>query len=548
MAADLAAVGPMTATRSPGSLIARYSAKRSLRSGVLWGYVFGIVVASSAISYSRIYKTPAERRSLADAFGANHAASALFGPAPQLQTVAGFTVFKVSMTLMIVGAVWGLLRATRLLRGDEDAGRWELLVSGRTTRGRAVAQVLAGLGASVAVLWAVAALVIVVAGRSSSVRIGVEPGLYLALALVATAVMFLGVGAVTSQLASNRRQAAGYAGVLLGLSYGVRMVADAGTGLHWLIWASPLGWVEELQPLTGPRPWALLPIAGFTGVLCLVAVHLAGLRDVGTSTWPARTSREPRLGLLTGPSGLALRLSGPSVLWWTAAVAVSGLLVGIVAKAAGATIVGSSVQQVFTRLGARGSGTDAFLGVTFLIIAIVIAFEATSLLGAAQSEEVEGRLDHLLVGPVSRARWLAGRLSISVVALAVSGFAAGIFTWTGTASQGSGVSPATVLEAGVNVVPPAIFVLGVGALSFGFWPRRATVLAYVVLAWSALIELVAGVFAQNHWVLDTSLFHQMAAAPAVAPDWQTSGVLAGLGLLAMLAGGWALRRRDLQSE
>ena len=181
---------------------------------MLWGYVFGVIVASSALTYTRIYKTPAERERLADVFGQDHAASALFGPAPQLQTVAGFTVFKVSMTLMIIGAVWGLLTSTRLLRGDEDAGRWEILVSGQTTQRRGVALVLTGLGVAAAVLWAITALVTVVVGRSSSVHVGAAAGLYLALALVASAVMFLAVGAVTSQLAPGRSQAGGYAGHL----------------------------------------------------------------------------------------------------------------------------------------------------------------------------------------------------------------------------------------------------------------------------------------------------------------------------------------------
>jgi hypothetical protein len=49
-------------------------------------------------------------------------------------------------------------------------------------------------------------------------------------------------------------------------------------------------------------------------------------------------------------------------------------------------------------------------------------------------------------------------------------------------------------------------------------------------------------------VLDTSLFRQMASAPAVAPDWQTNDVLTGLGLVAMILGAIALSRRDLQGE
>jgi ABC-2 type transport system permease protein len=545
--ADVAAPAPPRAGRPARLLIARYTARRSLRSGVLWGYVFGIVVASSAVSYGRIYQTAAERQRLAATFGANHAATALFGPAPQLQTVAGFTVFKVSMLLIIIGAIWGLLTSTRLLRGDEDAGRWELLLGGPTTRARAAGQVLAGLGAGAGVIWVITALLTAAVGRSSTVGFDLSGSLFFALALVASAVMFLAVGAVTSQLAPSRRQAAGYAAVFLGVSYGLRMVADAGPGLHGLIWVSPLGWVEQLQPLTDPRPLALIPVAAFTAVLAALAVLLAGRRDAGAAVWPDRSARAPRLRLLSGPTGLTVRLTLPSALGWAAGVAVAAVLIGTVARAAGATIEGSE-RQIFARLGSPGSGAAAFSGIAFLILAIVIAFQAAGVVSAARAEEAEGRLDHILAAPVTRSRWFAGRLLAGVAALCLSGIAAGVFTWIGEAVQGGGVGFPAALDAGVNVVPPAVFALGTGALAAGRWPRRAGTVIYVVLGWSVLIQFAGGFAAQNHWVLDTSLFHQMASAPAVPPDWQVNGILTGLGLAAMLLGAIAFSHRDLQGE
>jgi ABC-2 type transport system permease protein len=545
--AEVTVAAPTRAARPARMLIAVHSARRSLRSGALWGCVFGIVVASSAVSYSRIYKTADQRQRLAATFGANHASSALFGPAPQLQTVAGFTDFKVSMLLIVIGAIWGLLTSTRLLRGEEDAGRWELLLGGPVTHARAVGQVLAGLGAGAGVIWAITALLTVAAGRSPTVHFGVSASLYFALAMTASAVMFLAVGAVTSQFAPNRRQAAGYAAAFLGVSYGLRMVADAGTGLHGLIWASPLGWVEQLQPLTGPRPLALIPAAAFTAALAAVAVLLAGRRDVGAGMWPDRSTRAPRVRLLSGPTGLTARLTLPGALAWAAGVATAAVLIGTVAKAAGATIEGSE-QQVFSRLGSPGSGAAAFSGIAFLILAIVIAFQAAGQVNAARAEEAEGRLDHVLAAPVSRSWWLAGRLLAGIAALLFSGVAAGVFTWTGEAVQGGGVSFPAALDAGINIVPPALFALGTGTLTAGFWPRRAGTVVFVVLGWSVLIQFAGGFAAQNHWVLDTSLFHQMASAPAVPPDWQVNGILTGLGVAAMLLGASAFRHRDLQGE
>ena len=553
--AGLAADIPATATPGTGrpaaAVIARLTARKAVRSGVVWGYIFGALIASSAVSYTRIYKTQAARDALAAAYGANKATSALFGPAPQLQTVAGFTAFKISMTLMLLGAVWGLLTSTRLLRGEEDGGRWELLLTGRTTRRRAAAQALAGLGAGVGVLWALTAILTVGVGLDSSVKIGAGPALYFALAMAATAVMFLAVGALASQLAPTRRQAASYAATFLGVSYAVRMIADAGLGLHGLIWASPLGWVEELRPFSGPQPLALLPIAALTAALAVATVGLAGVRDVGAGILPDRARSAPRLRLLSGPAGLAIRLVRPAVVSWWTAIALSALLFGLIARSAGQTISGSSATGVLAKLGATGTGTDAVLGVCFLVLAVLIAFAGAGQVTAARAEEASGRLDHLLVGPVSRSRWLGGRLLIALGVLLPGGVLAGVLAWLGAASQHSGTGLGTVLDAGLNLVPPAIVIGGIGVLAFGSWPRRTNAVVYAVLAWSLLADIVGGFGGSglaSRLLLDSSVFHQMASAPAASPNWTANAVMAAVGAACGLLGAVAFSRRDLAGD
>lgn len=536
---------PVRASGSPATVISAFSTRKAVRSGVLWGYVFGIAIASSEVSYVKLYKTAGQRHALAATYGTSKAASALFGPAPQLQTVSGFTIFKISMTLMILGAVWGLLTSTRLLRGEEDSGRWDLLLCGQTTRRAATAQVIAGLGAGLVTLWAVTAIITVLSGLQSSVQIGVGPSLYFSLAMVATAATFLAVGALTSQLAATRRRAASYGAVFLGVSYGVRLIADAGVGLHGLIWASPLGWVEQLQPLTSPQPLALLPITAFTASLAVVAVQLAGGRDAGASVVADRDHGEAHLGLLYGPSGLAVRSMRATVIGWWVAIGLSALMYGFIAKSTGATVSGS-VKEVLSKLGATGTGAAAVFGICFLLEAILIGFVAAGQVTTARSEESEGMLDHFVVRPVSRSVWLGGRLLVALVVLALAGIAAGVFGWLGAASQHTGLSFTSMLEAGVNLVPPAIVVLGIGVLTIGIRPRATSIVVYTVLVWSLLIVMVGGFGTVSHWVLDTSVFHHMASAPSVPPNWEANGIMIGIGVAAALVGGLAFRRRDLQ--
>jgi ABC-2 type transport system permease protein len=325
------------------------------------------------------------------------------------------------------------------------------------------------------------------------------------------------------------------------------MVADSGTGLGWMRWTSPLGWVEELQPLTSPHPLALLPIGGLIFVSAGLTLGFAERRDLGASMFPDHASSVPHTGLLFGPTGLDLRLARSNLTAWGVGIAAYGLLLGLVAKSAGSAILSSSsLTRAFSRLGAVG--TEAYLGVAFLMLAVLVAFVACGQINAARAEEAEGRIDHLLVRPLARSSWFASRLTVAAAALVLGGVVAGVFAWLGAVSQASGVSFMSMLGAGLNVIPPAVCVLGIGALAFGAWPRASTIASYGVLVWSFLVELVGGIVGLNHWVLDTSVFHQMAAAPAVSPDWTSGTVLLALGAAAAFAGGVAFRFRDLKSD
>jgi ABC-2 type transport system permease protein len=91
-----------------------------------------------------------------------------------------------------------------------------------------------------------------------------------------------------------------------------------------------------------------------------------------------------------------------------------------------------------------------------------------------------------------------------------------------------------------------VFFLGLGVLLFGLWPRVASAGVYAVLAWSLLVELIGGIGALSKWLLDTSVFHHVASAPAVPVDWTTDAVLVGLAAVGALVGAAAFARRDLQ--
>ncbi|MGH2718012.1 MAG: hypothetical protein ACRDJU_05490, partial [Actinomycetota bacterium] len=247
------------------------------------------------------------------------------------------------------------------------------------------------------------------------------------------------------------------------------------------------------------------------------------------------------------PFGLAIRLARGTLIAWGVALAATGLLLGGIAKAGGEAMSGSaSISTGLARLGTPGGGTSAYLGICLLMMAILVVLVGAGQITATRREEADGHTETLLVRPVSRWAWFAGRIGLAALALMAAGVVAGLTIWIGTAADHAGVGLVHLLSAGINTVAPALCLLGIGALAFGVKPRATAAVVYAVFGWSLLIDLVAVSGAESHWLLDTSLFHQMAAAPAVAPDWAVNGVLLVIAGATALIGATSFARRDLQ--
>jgi len=97
----------------------------------------------------------------------------------------------------------------------------------------------------------------------------------------------------------------------------------------------------------------------------------------------------------------------------------------------------------------------------------------------------------------------------------------------------------------VNVTPPAVFVLGAGALIFGLRPQLTAAVSYGIVAVSFLLNLLGALVKNADWLKDLSLFTHIALAPAVKPDWGADLIMVALGLGCAVIGAIAFQRRDI---
>ena len=126
---------------------------------------FGATAASSALTYVTSFPSEAGRQQLAATTGRDTGLSVLLGPVASIDTVGGYTVYKGFVFLSTIGAIWGVLAATRLLRGEEDAGRWQVMLAGSTRPARATAATLAAFAAAIGVIFAGTTLLVLWAGE-----------------------------------------------------------------------------------------------------------------------------------------------------------------------------------------------------------------------------------------------------------------------------------------------------------------------------------------------------------------------------------------------
>ncbi|MDQ3811249.1 MAG: hypothetical protein M3336_13255 [Chloroflexota bacterium] len=516
---------------------------RSTRLGALiWGAVIGLFVVSTVTAYLAGFPTARERQQLASSL---QSFTILLGVPRNADTVAGFTTWRVLLPATIIGAIWGMLTSTSRLRGEEDAGRWELLLASALTKRAATVQVLIGLGGALGIMFSVCALLTILAGRLPGAHFPATGSLLFAAGLCSGAAMFLAVGALTSQLSATRGQALRLSAAVLGLGYAVRMIADSRPSLGWLRWLSPLGWLEELHPLRNPQVLALAPVALLIASCCALAVLLAGRRDLNASLIPEGRVRGHDTRWPVGTVQLAARLTRTAGLGWLLGAVAMAFTMGAVARSAASILSASpAFAAALGRLGIR-SATEGYLGLAFLLLAVVLGVLAASQLAAIREEETSGRVENLLARPISRTSWLGQRLLVSMALVVGVGLAFGIACWLGARSQHLGIALPSLLAAGLNATAPAVLILGAGALVFALRGSLAAPVAYAMVAWSFLVQLLGSFLKSFDWVRDTSLFNHIALAPSEAPDWAAWGFLAALGAGLAALGAVGLVSRDV---
>lgn len=490
----------------------------------------------SVESVQGLYDDEAALAAYGEMIGDNAAVIAFSGPAYALDTFGGRTIFEISTQMAVSVCILAILTMTRHTRAEEESGRSELLRSTRMGRH-------AQLAAAAIVASAVCTLLgLTIAGAMLAGGLPGTGALAFGTAIGALGVFFVGVAAVSAQVTTHSRAASGIALAVLGVSFVIRAVGDAGNG--WLSWLSPIGIAQQSRGYADERWWPMPLLVLLAAGLGAGAVRLARGRDLGAGLVPDRPGPPAAGPRLASPLWLSVRLQRGMVAAWSIGLLVFGIPMGWMATSVNDLIADNpDMAKIFSDRGV--DLVSSFLATILLMFATVAVGFALQSAMRLRTEETTGRAELVLASGVNRFRWPLAHLAVTTAGTVLVLGALGLGVGIGHAAQvGDARQVPRLLLASIALTPAVLVLVGVVMAIFG-WSPRATIAAWVPLPLVVVVGMLGDLLGLPDWMNRLSPFTHLPEAPAEPFEVVPVVVLLALAALATTVGVVGWRRRDV---
>ena len=466
-----------------------------------WGVGMGLTIVSPMASVATLISTPAQRAALASL-----AAQFAWNADPvRADTVGGYATFKIGV-FVFIACIWPLLAASRMLRGEEERGSLDVLLSAPLTRFTIAMQKVTAMWVALLAIGVIAGLIAYLGGRGFKAEFDITGALLWGLDLSLICMVFGGIALLISQFTRERGPAAGTTGALLVVFIVLDMVHRVFNNAEWLSRFSPIYYYNESKPLIpgySASASGMLVLAVLAVVLTGAAVWLFVRRDVGDVVQLpfARRFVRPSAPTRTLPAGdwslrsvytRSLGMIAAPTFWWALGFAAfaAWMIIAVqqLANKLNALFTGPQSSLAVTILQKIGGGTglnDLLLGAMFELMPVLLMAFAVTQVNRWSTDEEEGRLEIVLSTPQSRANVLLGRFA----ALATATLVVGMVTLGAGAvsAQVAGVSlnDTNLAQATLGMIPLALLIAAIGYLAAG-WLRTAAdtgLISFLLAGW-----------------------------------------------------------------
>ena len=535
---------------------------RDYRIAILgWGVGMGLVIVSPMASVATLITTPEARAALAGL-----AAQFAWNADPvAADTVGGYATFKIGIFVFLV-CVWPLLAASRMLRGEEERGSLDVLLSVPRSRARVAIEKVAAMWVALLLVGGIAGVLVYLGGAAFKADFGLDGGLLFGLDLALICMVIGGVALLISQFTHERGPAAGATGALLLVFIVVDMVHRVIPNTEWVSRLSPIYYYNLSKPLIpsfGTSIGGMAVLGALAVLLSGAAIWLFVHRDAGdvvvipgvriraaapsralpAGAWSLRSVYARSLGMIAWPT-----------FWWTLGMAAfAGWMIVAVHQLVDklnplfANPSSQAAVNILRNIGGGASGLNALLlGAMFELMPVLLMAFAVTQVSRWTADEDEGRLEIILSTPRSRVAVMLGRFAalatatvfVGVVTLATAALAAGL--------GGVSLDSTNLAEATLGMIPLGLLVAAVGYLASG-WLRTAAdtgLLSFILAAWF-LISFVGPDLKWPDATLRLSAFYYYGTPLLHGLQAANIAVVVAVGAAALGLGALRFARKDI---
>lgn len=474
-----------------------------------WGLGFGVLIAVVLLAVPSLLATPEARAALI-ALGPSFA---WFAEPVKIDTPGGYATWKYGLTLLVV-AIWPILAQSAMLRGEEERGSLDALLSLPRARGRVALEKVAAMWTALLAMALLVGLFAFAAGAKVGADFGLINAIMFGVNLALISAVFGAIALLISQFTPERRLAAGTTAGLLFAFIVLDMLHRVIPNTVWLSQLSPVYYYNLSKPLVpgyGTNFGAVAAMLALTVVPTAAAIWLFVRRDIGGAVPAPRFLHLPQRPVPTNHAVLqddwslhsvytrSLAMVAMPTVWWTLAIAgFAGWMVVVVkqTEAQLRTILqSSSLLGDFVKLGGSDAATNAsILSALFIFLPLLLMAFAVTQANRWAADEEDGRLELVLSTPQPRWQVLLARfaaLSTATVTISVLTLIA-----TAVASTASGLTLDTgnLAAATLSMIPFGLLVAAIGYLLSG-WLRTALdtgLLSFLLVIWFVIDFLGPG--------------------------------------------------------
>ena len=473
---------------------------RDYRVAILgWGIGMGLVVVSPMASVAALVTTPQEREqlvSLAATFAWNADTVAV-------DTIGGYATFKIGIFIFLI-AVWPLLAASRMLRGEEDRGSLDVLLSLPRPRLRVALEKLAAMWTALLAMGVLIGLLAFAGGKKFGADFGLGDGLLFGLNLALICAVIGGVALLISQFTQERGPAAGWTAGLLLIFVVLDMVHRVVPNTEWISRLSPIYYYNLSKPLVpsyGTNAGGMLVQLALAVLLSGAAVWLFQRRDVGGTVplprWLQLPERPANRALPVGDWSLrsvymrSLAMIATPTFWWTLGIAGWAVWVVFVVQLIEVRLTnllsGSpAMVDLLKNLGGGDVSINAgFLSAMFIFLPLFLMAFAVTQVSSWSADEQDGRLELVLTSPQPRLQVVLGRFAALATATVVISLITLLASVVAAAAAGLKLDMGNLAAATLGMIPLGLLVAAIGYLASG-WLRSAAdtgLLSFLLAAW-----------------------------------------------------------------